>query len=86
MLVMVHSHRRQLMLVNFNSMLWTCLDIEWEGWMLTAFSNKKGDARGLHDQYYHFNAKNLINSLLSRGKTLQIGGNLYLCKHIELMF
>jgi hypothetical protein len=80
------SRRRQLMLADFKSTVGTHLDIGCEGWMFTASLDEKGNARGLHNQDYLHNGKILINPLLSAARRLQLGGDLCLHQHIELVF
>jgi hypothetical protein len=80
------SRRRQLMLADFKSIEGNRLDIGWEGWMISASLDENGDAKGLHDQDYLHNGKKLINPLLSAARILQLGGDLCLHNHIELVF
>lgn len=80
------SRRRQLMLADFKSIEGNRLDIGWEGWMFSASLDENGNAKGLHDQDYLHNGKKLINPLLSAARILQLGGDLCLHNHIELVF
>ena len=58
------------------------LNVNWEGWLLSAGIDSNGDAYGLHDQDYIHNGKKLINPLDSRVWDLILGGDIALHEHI----
>lgn len=54
--------------------------------MFSASLDENVDAKGFHNQDYLHNGKNLINPWFSTARILQLGGNLCLHSHIELVF
>ena len=80
------SRKRQLMLGDYKSSIGNRLEVGWEGWIFSASVDSNGSATGLHDQDYIHNGTKLINPLLSAARTLQLGGDLCLHGHIELVF
>lgn len=62
------------------------LKVEWSGWFFSSSLDTVSDAKGFHDQYFIQNVKNLINPLDSPVRVLQLGGDVTLLKHVEMIY
>lgn len=62
------------------------LKVEWSGWFFSSSLDAVSDAKGLHDQDFIHNGKNLINPLDSPVRVLQLGGDVTLLKHVGMIY
>lgn len=63
------SRRHQLMLEEYKAVKGTRLKVEWHGWLLSTSLDAAGSAKGLHDQDFIHNGKNLINPFRLTGNS-----------------
>ena len=60
--------------------------VNWEGWVLSARLNFKGEVLRLYDQDYIHNGKFFINPLDSPVRALQLGPETCFLEHIGLVY
>lgn len=74
------------MLADYKSNSELRLKIAWEGWLFSTSLNAKGNAFGLHDQYFIHNGKKPVNSLDSAMQVLQLGSEVCGLLHIGMLY
>ena len=77
---------RLLMLEDYRNNDGVWLKVDWPGWIMLARVNVAGDAWGLHDQDYIYNAKKLVNPIDKPVKLLQPRSNTVYFEYIGQVY
>jgi hypothetical protein len=60
--------------------------VNWPSWIFSVPYSSYGNIQGLYDQDYIYNGKKLINPLDSFESTLQLGGDIAMLEHLDLVY